>query len=93
MESEQLSSLGDMDSSPKQYRTRMSATSSARREAGSIYIMGRRFQPRRINDLELVDQTGASWNHMALWLIDLEALRLAGLAWLSFDSTCQEVRS
>ena len=37
--------------------------------------VGSRFQSFGINDLEMVDQTGVSWNHLAVWLI-----RVGGLA-------------
>jgi hypothetical protein len=39
--------------------------------------MGRRFQPCRINDLEMVDQNIASWNQIAGWLRQLDLIRTA----------------
>jgi hypothetical protein len=45
--------------------------------SGSINGVGLRFQPFRINDLEMVDQTGASWNRIVIWLRRVEALRQA----------------
>jgi hypothetical protein len=35
------------------------------------------FQSFEINDLELVDQTGASWNRIADWLTHVEGLQQA----------------
>lgn len=42
---------------------------------GSKNSVGRRFQWFEINELEIVDQTGASWNQIALWLRQLQELR------------------
>jgi hypothetical protein len=42
--------------------------------SGSINEAGWRFQSFRINDLELVDQTGGSWNHLVRWLRLLAAI-------------------
>jgi hypothetical protein len=39
--------------------------------------VGWRFQPFRINGLELVDQNNASWNRLTSWLRKIEALRIA----------------
>ena len=44
---------------------------------GSINEVGWRFQPFRINDLEMVELTGASWNPVVSWLRHVEALRSA----------------
>jgi len=44
---------------------------------GSIDEVGWRFQPFRINYLEMVDQNSASWNQIGEWLRSLEAVRLA----------------
>jgi hypothetical protein len=43
--------------------------------SGSINEVGWRFQSFRINDLELVAQTIASWNQIASWMKQLECLR------------------
>ena len=44
---------------------------------GSINEVGRRFQSSRVNDLELVDLTGASWNRVVQWMRQLESLSQA----------------
>jgi hypothetical protein len=36
-----------------------------------------RFRSFGIKDLEMVDQTGASWNQIAMWLRQLDSLRAA----------------
>jgi hypothetical protein len=43
--------------------------------AGSINGVGVRFQAFRINDLEMVDQNGVSWNRVTSWLRVVDALR------------------
>jgi hypothetical protein len=40
-------------------------------------MWGLGFQVFEINDLEMVDQNGASWNQIAPWLERLDALRVA----------------
>ena len=45
--------------------------------SGSINEVGCRFQPCRINELEMVDQTSASWNRIAGWLRQLDLVRSA----------------
>jgi hypothetical protein len=42
---------------------------------GSINEVGWRFQPFRINDLEMVDQNSASWNRLTSWLRRVDHLR------------------
>jgi DNA-binding response OmpR family regulator len=42
---------------------------------GSINEVGWRFQPFKINDLEMVDQNVVSWNRTAYWLRSITALR------------------
>ena len=41
---------------------------------GSIYGVGRDFQPFRINYLELVDQIFTSWNPLIRWLRQIDEL-------------------
>jgi hypothetical protein len=47
---------------------------------GSINEVGRRFKSFKTNDLELVDLTGGSWNHIAVLLrrIDVTCLAFFG---------------
>jgi hypothetical protein len=54
------------------------ARSCTQYERGSIYGVGRRFQACRIHDLEMVDQTSASWHRVTNWLRHLDQLRFAG---------------
>jgi hypothetical protein len=42
---------------------------------GSINEVGWRFQPFKINDLEMVDQNVVSWNRTAYWLRSITSLR------------------
>jgi len=44
---------------------------------GSINEVGWRFQSLRINGLEMVDLTFASWNPVISWLRGIERLKLA----------------
>ena len=41
--------------------------------------MGQRFRSFGINDLEMVELTGASWNQLVVWLRHLEGLRAGGV--------------
>ena len=45
------------------------------RPLGSIETLGTDFQSFRINDLEMVDQTEASWNPLISWLRWMDSLR------------------
>ena len=54
---------------------RVSHASNRSKDGGSTNRVGSRFQSFGINDLEMVDQTGVSWNQLAVWLI-----RVGGLA-------------
>jgi hypothetical protein len=49
------------------------------RPGGSIDGVGSDFEPFQINDLEVVDQTFRSWNHLTNWLRQLDGLRLQNL--------------
>ena len=42
--------------------------------AGSINQMAWQFQSFRINDLEIVDQSNASWNQIVSWVSQIDAL-------------------
>jgi hypothetical protein len=46
-----------------------------RRLSGSTNGVGLDFQPFRISDLKMVDQTGVSWNHVGIWLRGIDAIR------------------
>jgi hypothetical protein len=50
-------------------------TMGAPTTGGSINEVGWRFQPFRINDLEMVDQMFASWNRIASWLRQIDGLQ------------------
>jgi hypothetical protein len=45
--------------------------------SGSINEVGWRFQPFRINDLELVDQIFTSWNPLTSWFRQIDDIRAA----------------
>ena len=47
---------------------------------GSKNSVGRRFQWFEINELEIVDLTGASWNQHWHWLNRLDQIRSSALA-------------
>jgi hypothetical protein len=44
---------------------------------GSIYSVGRNFQPFRINNLEMVAQICPRWNRTTDWLKGLDEFRIA----------------
>ena len=44
---------------------------------GSIYGVGRRFQPFRINDLEMVAQICPRWNPLTSWMRQIEDFQSA----------------
>jgi hypothetical protein len=44
---------------------------------GSINEVGQEFQSFRINGLELVDLTSASWNQVTSWLRQIDAVMRA----------------
>ena len=53
------------------------AAITRKRTRGSIYSVGRDFQPFRINDLELVAQICPRWNRTTDWLKGLDEFRIA----------------
>ena len=61
-----------------EYQRRASAMLQTRHShSGSIYGVGRRFQPCRINNLEMVAQICPRWNRTADWLRAAEQYSLA----------------
>ena len=44
---------------------------------GSNDRVGRGFESFEINDLKVVDQDSASWNHIVSWIRQVDGLRLA----------------
>jgi hypothetical protein len=52
-----------------------SAEAHSPNQCGSINGVGSDLQPLRINDLEMVDLTGASWNQLIGWLRNIQALQ------------------
>jgi hypothetical protein len=45
--------------------------------SGSTNCVGGRFRSFEISNLEMVDQIGASWNHLKIWLERIDSLREA----------------
>ena len=58
-------------------RVANTAAITRKRPGGSIYSVGRDFQPFRINGLEMVDQIFPRWNPLTSWLRSILALQSA----------------